>query len=506
MADQTMASNNKGLLVEDSAVKSKPLLAINESITLTETEQTVFDILLDAARLNGPPGLVVRAAGGWVRDKLLGTSSDDIDIVVDRISGEEFAHTVSKYMTETAKEGCSRIGVVKQNPDQSKHLATACFTVHGVSLDVNHLRTETYTTDSRIPQVAMGTASEDAHRRDFTFNALFYNLNSKLVEDFVGSGVDDLRAGVIRTPLPPKETFEDDPLRMLRAIRFAARLGFSLDGNILEAMRMPSTPKLLIDKVSRERVGIEVDKMFSAGGSRPCMAAQLLKEADMLGAVFLVPEVETRVHNGHDHPPSADNLAIGVARAHRVVELLGADASKQDGRLATYAAILSPWSHLRYLEKSRSRPFMHLVIRGGLRLPSDLADMVAVVNETAIGLSRLSMTESRERRLRTGEHLRTLKDQWPVALALSVVLTQDSTDMQRVFAESKQWIEASGLSGCWTWRPYIDGKRLMEPPFSIPKGKRLGTLIEAQIRWRMEDPSLDAATCEKRMLEEAQRT
>jgi tRNA nucleotidyltransferase (CCA-adding enzyme) len=74
----------------------------------------------------------------------------------------------------------------------------------------------------------MGTPTEDAQRRDFTFNALFLNVQSQSVEDLCGTGIDDLRAGLIRTPLPPLQTFADDPLRVLRAVRFASRFGFAM--------------------------------------------------------------------------------------------------------------------------------------------------------------------------------------------------------------------------------------------------------------------------------------
>eukprot|EP00952_Eustigmatos_sp_NYUAD-ZCMA_P010956 44673-Eustigmatos_ZCMA.PRE.1 len=90
-------------------------------------------------------------------------------------------------------------------------------------VDFTNLGTETYQRDSRIPVTSFGTAEEDAYRRDFTINALFYNLNTREVEDLTGRGLTDLLGeGLIRTPLPARTTFLDDPLRLLRAVRFAA--------------------------------------------------------------------------------------------------------------------------------------------------------------------------------------------------------------------------------------------------------------------------------------------
>jgi tRNA nucleotidyltransferase (CCA-adding enzyme) len=96
-------------------------------------------------------------------------------------------------------------------------------------IDLVNLRKEEYALDSRIPTVAFGTPLEDALRRDLTINALFYNINTGQVEDYTEHGIEDLKAGRIRTPLNPEQTFKDDPLRILRVFRFAARYNFSCD-------------------------------------------------------------------------------------------------------------------------------------------------------------------------------------------------------------------------------------------------------------------------------------
>lgn len=97
-----------------------------------------------------------------------------------------------------------------------------------IELDFVNLRTEAYSEDSRVPQMSVGTPSEDAFRRDLTINALFYNIHTQLVEDFTGQGLADLRRAIVRTPLPPMVTLQDDPLRALRVLRFACRFGFTI--------------------------------------------------------------------------------------------------------------------------------------------------------------------------------------------------------------------------------------------------------------------------------------
>ena len=109
----------------------------------------------------------------------------------------------------------------------------------GLECDFVGLRSETYT-DSRIPdQVQLGTPEEDALRRDLTINSLFYNVHTRQVEDYTGRGLSDLASKVARTPLPPKQTFEDDPLRVLRCIRFASRFDLSVADEVTEAIKQP---------------------------------------------------------------------------------------------------------------------------------------------------------------------------------------------------------------------------------------------------------------------------
>merc|ERR1712039_619357 len=129
------------------------------------------------------------------------------------------------------------------------------------------------------------------------------------------------------------------------------------------------------------------------------------------------------------------------------------------------------------------------------------------------------MGEHNEHRRRVGEHVRAAKEQWTLALAISIAMNDafsasasdldsghanlPNEDAGREFDEKCTWLQGSGLIGCWSWRPLIDGKRLMEPPFSIPKGPRLGTLIEQQIQWRLEDADFDEAACKRRLLDVA---
>lgn len=243
-------------------------------IVLTPMEARLRALLLDVARYIDESKEIkekieLRFAGGWVRDKLLDIPSHDIDTAINAMTGHAFSTKMQQYLKEEGnmkKHGVKRKDLgslykILAKPEKSKHLETATMRIFGYDVDFVNLRKETYSEDSRNPQMEFGTAEEDALRRDATINALFYNLSTDLVEDFT-SGFDDLAARRIRTPFEPKTTFTDDPLRVLRLIRFASRLNFTIDPASEAAMSDPVVLEALKLKISRERVGVELEKML----------------------------------------------------------------------------------------------------------------------------------------------------------------------------------------------------------------------------------------------------
>lgn len=232
-----------------------------------------------------------------MRDKLLGIRSHDIDATLSSMTGLQFGNALSeflehhghKYQTEAANIGVpfgfKGVHVTARNPEKSKHLETAIIHIFGLDVDIVNLRKETYSQDSRNPQIEFGTAVEDADRRDATVNSLYYNLDKQEVEDFTKRGLDDMAAGIIRTPLEPYQTFVDDPLRVLRLIRFSSQFGYTIDEEAIQCMKDARIHAALNLKISRERVGVEVQKMRV--GRNPPFAFQLIYETDLYSTVFL---------------------------------------------------------------------------------------------------------------------------------------------------------------------------------------------------------------------------
>lgn len=197
--------------------------------------------------------------GGAVRDKLLAArestapdktpptfeAAEDIDIVLEDDAGElaEFLY---------------RKGAAQHPPVTYPRFGTAMITVEGCQVELVGARRESYEPGSRKPVTAPATLAEDAARRDFTINTLMENLHTGEIKDLTGMAVRDIRDGIIRTPQDPDVTFEDDPLRMLRAVRFAARLGFTIHPDTYDAIRRMA---YRLEIVSGERIRDEFVKI-----------------------------------------------------------------------------------------------------------------------------------------------------------------------------------------------------------------------------------------------------
>ncbi|EJW04089.1 hypothetical protein EDEG_01611 [Edhazardia aedis USNM 41457] len=252
---------------------------LNKKIVLNEKEKLLFDdikSLITSKNL----GITPRVAGGWVRDKLLNLDNYDIDITLDTVSGYEFAI----LFKENSHEKTSSIGLIKMNPEKSKHLETATMFVNGMSIDFLQLRTEKYLDSSRIPTVVVGNPTEDSFRRDITINTLFYNIMTDEIEDFTKMGLNDLKLGIIRTPLDPLKTFIDDPLRILRVFRFSCAYGFEITKEIFAALENKEIKHCLKDKVSNERIGIEIKKIISTKNA--CKVFRHFIVYDLFESVF----------------------------------------------------------------------------------------------------------------------------------------------------------------------------------------------------------------------------
>ena len=228
-------------------------------------ENELLALLKRAASDVGATAWVV---GGYVRDRLLARPHLDLDVVVEH--GDSLA--VARRLADLAGA---------PPPVTFERFGTAQVTLPGRLVELVTARTESYATDSRKPDVRRATLDEDLRRRDFTVNTLLMDVDGK-IHDRLGAR-KDLEAMLLRTPSDPVRTFTDDPLRMLRGIRFAAELGFELAPDLMPAMRRLRS-RLAPPVISAERIAEELRKMLES--PRPKLALELLDEAGLLEAIL----------------------------------------------------------------------------------------------------------------------------------------------------------------------------------------------------------------------------
>ena len=275
----------------------------------------VFKLISETAEEQGVRVFII---GGWVRDLILKRDSKDLDFVVEG-SGIALA-------TEVANKLKAKLSVFK-------NFGTAMIRMHDTDfapeLEFVGARKESYRRESRKPIVEDGSLEDDQNRRDFTINALAISLNKEnfgeLIDPF--HGVEDINNKLIRTPLEPNITFSDDPLRMMRAIRFACQLNFRIDDKSFQAIE---ENKDRIEIVSKERIADELNKIMLS--SKPSLGFKLLEKSGLLNIIFpeLVALKGVEIRNGRGHK---DNF-------FHTLEVLDNISKETDDLWLRYAALL----------------------------------------------------------------------------------------------------------------------------------------------------------------------
>lgn len=225
---------------------------------------------------------VVYLAGGAVRDEIMGKPIKDIDLVVSMPDGGiKFAEWIAKKSGTYRKDS---------NPVIFPKFGTAKFNFRGkdfgdVDIEVVMTRGEKYEKGSRKPEVVYSDLKDDAFRRDLTVNSLFKDVVTGDIKDFTGRGISDIKKGVVRTPLDPDQTFQDDALRMLRAIRFAVKYDWKMPKSLLAALKKNASN---LQTISKERIRDELDKILMTG--HPDVGLKLLSYTGL--NKYIIPELD----------------------------------------------------------------------------------------------------------------------------------------------------------------------------------------------------------------------
>lgn len=467
--------------------------------------------------------------------KLLKISKEepDIDLALDNMMGREFANKLQSYL-KSRNIHCGHISVIQQNPEQSKHLETARVKVNGIYLDLVNLRKESYAQDSRIPHMEIGTPLEDAMRRDLTINSLFYNLNDDIIEDFSGKGLSDLKKGVIRTPLEPRMTLLDDPLRALRAIRFASRFDFEMDLELYNCCRSHEVHIALGEKVSRERIGTEIDYMLRTASY--VRAFGILYETGLYKAVF-------------NHAPVTDSSFSQEKAFYEALVLLSKLDWIRQGKTFRYShyseedviieelAVLSVAFHRYevYEEKEKVNLVQHILRHCLKRRNRDCDSVMTVLQSSNDFMAHLSSeVPSNDRiigvdgepvRLSIGRILRKSGSLWNMAFKVaccrmlkgelewntfsrggqSYLFLQNREESDMFLQKCRDWesfIVQLGIEDVYKWKPLLNGTEVLSLLPKLPRGPKIRQVLDAQVEWMLMNPSGTREDCKKWLLEE----
>ena len=438
------------------------------TITAQFLDRPIFRIVSEVAAERGVRAFVI---GGFVRDCFLGRPRADIDIVVEG-SGIDFAKAVGQK--------------TKQHVSYFKNFGTAMLHFRGDEVEFVGARKESYRRESRKPIVENGTLEDDQQRRDFTINAMAFSLQAEdfgaLVDPF--GGIRDLNDGIIRTPLDPDTTYSDDPLRMLRAVRFATKLStpehpFRIVPESMASMRRMADRLSIL---SCERIAEELNKMLAADD--PAMAFRLMDEAGLLGHVL--PEllalkgVETVDGRGHKDN-FAHSLAVldNVARASDKLYLRWAALLHDIGKPASkrYDASVGWTFHGHEVVGARMVP----KIFDRLRLPLDemkYVQKLVRLHLRPIALVDDEVTDSAVRRLLfdAGDDIDDL-----MLLCNADITSKNEAKVARIRANfelvARKLVEVEAKDAIRNFKNPIDGEYVMQV-YGVPPCRQIGQIKE----------------------------
>ncbi|MBS1743942.1 MAG: HD domain-containing protein [Bacteroidetes bacterium] len=419
--------------------------------------------------------------GGFVRDKILGRETKDIDIVCVG-DGIALAHKTAEQFDRMPPVNFFKTFGTAQIKLDAGQLPASSFSGE-IEIEFVGARKESYNFDSRKPAVQSGTIEDDQNRRDFTINALAVSLNKSdygtLIDPF--NGIKDLENKIIKTPLEPSETFSDDPLRMMRAIRFATQLGFTIEAGTFAAITKNADR---IKIVSRERIADELNKILLS--VKPSVGFDLLYKSGLLQLIFpqMVALAGAEYIDGKGHK---DNF-------YHTLQVVDNISKNTNDLWLRWAAVLHDIAKpaTKKFEEGHGWTFHGHEVVGAKMVPKIFTQLKLPQNEKMkfvrkmvemhlrpISLTKENITDSAIRRLifDAGEDLESLM------LLCNADITSKNKQKVKRYLENfelvlKRCAEVEAKDHVRNWQPPITGEMIMEE-FLLPPGRIVGEIKNA---------------------------